>query len=74
MHLPVAPPGTRPNRWRCHDLRRGDQVFNAPSGTAAPAPVTDTRAELVRVSWLPRLPGQAVPLIGEDMFDACPDR
>ena len=50
-----------------------EQVFNATKPTANVTPATQTRVDAVRAAWLPRLPGQTVPLIGEDVVSgACP--
>lgn len=73
----VPPPSPRAPGWRrwdpCHVM---EQVFNATKPTANVTPATDIRADAVKAAWLPRLPGQAVPMIGERLASGgpCDDR
>lgn len=66
MYLPPLPPGQLPSRWR-YPLDRDEQVFNADTPIGNLAPVSAALGDAVKAAWLPTLPGQAVPLIGEEV-------
>lgn len=72
MHVPPPPPGVPyRRRWRpglglCDQV---EQMFNAYNPTANLTPASQAGAVAVRAAWLPRLPGQTVPLIGERLRD-----
>lgn len=46
-----------------------DQVANRPDALADLTPASQAPAEAVRAAWAPTVPGQAVPMIGERVYD-----
>jgi hypothetical protein len=56
-------------RWRGPQPTEGEeQIANAPDGLFPLAPVSDAPAEQTRTNWLAVMPGQPVPMIGEDRY------
>jgi hypothetical protein len=52
--------------WRGRDLEPKDQVANALDSFVDLAPSSEAPAALVKARWAALLPGQDIPLIGED--------
>lgn len=62
-------PSIRRYRWRGPQPRPDEeQIANAPDGLFALAPVSDAAAAQTRTNWAALLPGQEIPLIGEDPY------
>jgi hypothetical protein len=56
-------------RWRGRDTsRKPEQVANACEDFVDLTPVSDAPAEQTRANWSALLPGQTVPLIGENGY------
>lgn len=55
-------------RWRGRDLEPKDQVANALDSFVDLTPVSEAPADAVKAAWAPLLPGQEIPLIGEDRY------
>jgi hypothetical protein len=61
----------RLRRWR-REPWCVDQVANDPDSGLDLTPASDAPAEAVKAAWNVLLPGQAVPLIGERVYDDQP--
>jgi hypothetical protein len=55
-------------RWRGRDLEPKEQVANACDSFVDLSPVSEAPAAAVKAAWLPLQEGQAVPLIGEQVY------
>lgn len=55
-------------RWRGRDLC-ADQVVNGPDSGMDLTPASEAPAAAVKAAWMPVLSGQAVPKIGERVYD-----
>lgn len=56
-------------RWRRSDPLCLDQVANGPDSGMDLTPASEAPAAAVQAAWNPVLPGQAVPLVGERVYD-----
>lgn len=50
------------------------QVANGLRSMSGPQPVSEAAVTALRAAWLPTIPGQAVPMLGERVSDAEPCR
>lgn len=64
----------RGRRWRRVEPECVDQVANGPDANLDLTPVSGAPSAAVKAAWLPVLPGQKVPLIGERVYDEPCDR
>jgi hypothetical protein len=56
-------------RWRGpQPAEDEEQIANAPDGLFPLAPVSETPAENTRSNWSAVMPGQPIPMAGEDRY------
>jgi hypothetical protein len=56
-------------RWRGRDSRPREQVANAWDSAVDLTPASEAAAAAAKSAWAALLPGQTIPLIGEDSYD-----
>lgn len=56
-------------RWRRREPWCVDQVANGPDANLDLTPASEAPAVAVRAAWNAVLPGQAIPLVGERVYD-----